>query len=94
MIYYPIQSPVDAGIRGILIVTGGRISADFLSLSTNGKQWRLNHINYTYQEGEFGIADALHGSEITSTVHKSRRLRAHGSSGDRCHVNRGQPSRG
>lgn len=59
MIYYPIQCLVDAGIRDILIVTGGRNSGDFLRLLANGKQWGLNHINYTYQEGEGGIADAL-----------------------------------
>ena len=59
MIYFPIQTLVDAGIRDILIVTGGRNSGDFLRLLANGKQFGLNHINYTYQEGEGGIADAL-----------------------------------
>src|ERR1700732_1286547 len=59
MIYYPIQTLVDAGIRDILIVTGGRNSGDFLRLLANGKQFGLAHINYTYQEGEGGIADAL-----------------------------------
>src|ERR1700740_2141896 len=59
MIYYPIQTLVDAGVRDILIVTGGRNSGDFLRLLANGKQFGLNHINYTYQEGEGGIADAL-----------------------------------
>ncbi len=59
MIYYPIQTLVDAGIRDILIVTGGRNSGDFLRLLANGKHFGLNHINYTYQEGEGGIADAL-----------------------------------
>ena len=59
MIYYPIQSLVDAGISEILIVTGGRNSGDFLRLLSNGKQFGLKHINYTYQEGEGGIADAL-----------------------------------
>src|ERR1035441_849270 len=59
MIYYPIQALVDAGIREILIVTGGRNSGDFLRLLANGKQFGLKHINYTYQEGEGGIADAL-----------------------------------
>src|SRR5215469_8278417 len=59
MIYYPIQTLVDAGIREILIVTGGRNSGDFLRLLANGKQFGLQHINYTYQEGEGGIADAL-----------------------------------
>jgi glucose-1-phosphate thymidylyltransferase len=59
MIYFPIQTLVDAGIREILIVTGGRNSGDFLRLLANGKQFGLAHINYTYQEGEGGIADAL-----------------------------------
>src|SRR5689334_15686331 len=59
MIYYPIQTLVDAGITEILIVTGGRNSGDFLRLLANGKQFGLKHINYTYQEGEGGIADAL-----------------------------------
>jgi len=59
MIYYPIQTLVDAGIQDILIVTGGRNSGDFLRLLANGKEFGLKHINYTYQEGEGGIADAL-----------------------------------
>jgi len=59
MIYYPIQALVDAGIQDILIVTGGRNSGDFLRLLANGKEFGLKHINYTYQEGEGGIADAL-----------------------------------
>jgi glucose-1-phosphate thymidylyltransferase len=59
MIYYPIQALVDAGIKEILLVTGGRNSGDFLRLLANGKQFGLKHINYTYQEGEGGIADAL-----------------------------------
>jgi glucose-1-phosphate thymidylyltransferase len=59
MIYYPIQTLVDAGIEDIMIVTGGRNSGDFLRLLANGVQFGLKHINYTYQEGEGGIADAL-----------------------------------
>ena len=59
MIYYPIQTLVDAGIREILIVTGGRNSGDFLRLLANGKEFGLKHLDYTYQEGEGGIADAL-----------------------------------
>src|ERR1700685_830581 len=59
MIYYPIQTLVDAGIREILVVTGGRNSGDFLRLLANGKEFGLKHLNYTYQEGEGGIADAL-----------------------------------
>jgi glucose-1-phosphate thymidylyltransferase len=59
MIYYPIQTLVGAGIREILIVTGGRNSGDFLRLLVNGKEFGLKHLDYTYQEGEGGIADAL-----------------------------------
>jgi glucose-1-phosphate thymidylyltransferase len=59
MIYYPIQTLVDAGIRDIQIVTGGKNAGDFLRLLANGKNFGLKHIGYTYQEGEGGIADAL-----------------------------------
>ena len=59
MIYYPIQTLVNAGIDEIMIVTGGNSAGDFLKLLGNGKDFGLKHINYTYQEGEGGIADAL-----------------------------------
>ena len=59
MIYYPLQSLVDAGIKDIMIVTGGNNAGDFLRLLGNGKEFGLKHINYTYQRGEGGIADAL-----------------------------------
>ncbi len=59
MIYYPIETLVGAGIRDILIVTGGKNAGDFLRLLGNGKEFGLHHINYTYQEGEGGIAAAL-----------------------------------
>ena len=64
MIYYPIERMVDAGIRDILIVTGGNSAGDFLKLLGNGKEFGLNHINYTYQEGEGGIAAALSLAEF------------------------------
>ena len=59
MIYYPIRTLVDAGIRDILVVTGGRNAGDFLRLLANGKEFGLTHLDFTYQEGEGGIADAL-----------------------------------
>jgi glucose-1-phosphate thymidylyltransferase len=59
MIYYPIQTLVDAGIEDIMVVTGGKNSGDFLRLLANGREFGLKHIHYTYQEGEGGIADAL-----------------------------------
>ncbi|MBL8123594.1 MAG: NTP transferase domain-containing protein [Pyrinomonadaceae bacterium] len=59
MIYYPIQTLINAGIEDIMIVTGGNSAGDFLKLLGNGKEFGLKHLNYTYQEGEGGIADAL-----------------------------------
>jgi glucose-1-phosphate thymidylyltransferase len=59
MIFYPIQTLVNAGITDIMIVTGGNSAGDFLKLLGNGKAFGLKHLNYTYQEGEGGIAAAL-----------------------------------
>ena len=59
MVYYAIQTLVNAGIEEILLVTGGKNSGDFLRLLGNGHEFGLKHLNYTYQEGEGGIADAL-----------------------------------
>jgi len=63
MIYYPIQTLINAGIQDILIVTGGNNAGDFLRLLGNGKEFGLKHVNYTYQEGEGGIAAALRLAE-------------------------------
>ena len=59
MVYYPIQTLVNAGIQEILLVTGGKNAGEFLRLLGNGRDFGLKHINYTYQEGEGGIAEAL-----------------------------------
>lgn len=59
MIYYPIETLIKAGIFEILIVTGGYHAGDFLKLLGDGKEFGLKHLNYTYQEGEGGIAEAL-----------------------------------
>ncbi|MFL6209356.1 MAG: sugar phosphate nucleotidyltransferase [Pyrinomonadaceae bacterium] len=59
MVYYPIETLVNAGIRDIMIVTGGNSAGDFLRLLKNGREFGLKHLNYTYQEGEGGIAAAL-----------------------------------
>ncbi len=59
MVYYPIERLVQAGIRDIMIVTGGNSAGDFLRLLGNGKEFGLKRIHYTYQEGSGGIAAAL-----------------------------------
>lgn len=70
MIYYPIQALINAGIDDILIVTGGNNAGDFLKLLGNGKEFGLRHINYTYQEGEGGIAEALRLAEFFAAGEK------------------------
>ena len=64
MVFYPIQTLVDAGIEDILLVTGGNNAGDFLRLLGNGKDFGLKHVDYTYQEGEGGIAEALDLAEF------------------------------
>ncbi len=63
MLYYPVQTLVDAGIQDILIVTGGNNAGDFLRLMRNGKDFGLKQLSFAYQEGEGGIADALRLAE-------------------------------
>jgi glucose-1-phosphate thymidylyltransferase len=70
MIFYPLQTLINAGIDDILIVTGGNHAGDFLRLLGNGKEFGLKHINYTYQEGEGGIAEALSLAEHFSDYEK------------------------
>ena len=59
MIFYPIETLIEAGVRDIMIVTGGNSAGDFLTLLGNGAEFGLKHINYTYQQGHGGIAQAL-----------------------------------
>jgi glucose-1-phosphate thymidylyltransferase len=63
MIFYPIQTLVDADIREIIVVTGGQNAGEFFRLLSNGHDFGLQRIHYTYQEGEGGIADALRLAE-------------------------------
>ncbi len=70
MVYYPLTTLVEAGIDDILIVTGGNNAGDFLRLLGNGKEFGLKHINYTYQEGEGGIAEALGLAEFFADSEK------------------------
>jgi len=59
MIYYPIEMLVEAGIKDILVVTGGNNAGDFLRLIGNGEDFGLSRMHYAYQKGEGGIAEAL-----------------------------------
>ena len=62
MIYYPIRTLIEAGVREIMIVTGGNWAGDFLQLLGNGKKEFGPDVNihYTYQDGAGGIPAALH----------------------------------
>lgn len=59
MIYYPLETLLSAGVYDILIVTGGSNAGDFLRLLGDGAEFGNCHLNYTYQQGEGGIAQAL-----------------------------------
>jgi len=59
MIFYPLKALVRAGIEEVMIVTGGNSAGDFLRLLGNGADFGLKSINYAYQKGEGGIAEAL-----------------------------------
>ena len=59
MVYYPIAQLAEAGVKDILVVTGGNHAGEFLRLLGDGRQFGLTHLNYAYQEGEGGIAQAL-----------------------------------
>jgi len=63
MVFYPIQVLVNAGIEDILIVTGGEFAGDFIKVLKNGEAFGLPRLNYAYQEGNGGIADALAKAE-------------------------------
>ena len=73
MIYYPLQTLVKAGLEDIMIVTGGNNAGDFLRLLGNGSDFGLKDINYTYQEGEGGIAEAL---KLTENFVDEERVKA------------------
>ena len=64
MIYYPLQTLVEAGINEILIVTGGNSAGEFLRLLQNGAEFGVQRLEFAYQEGEGGIADALRLAEM------------------------------
>jgi glucose-1-phosphate thymidylyltransferase len=59
MIFYPIEKLAEAGIRQVMLVTGGNSAGEFLRLLKNGKEFGLKELRYAYQEGEGGIAEAL-----------------------------------
>jgi glucose-1-phosphate thymidylyltransferase len=63
MVHYPIGNMLKAGVDHILVVTGGPHAGDFIRVLGTGKDLGIKHLEYGYQEGEGGIADALSVAE-------------------------------
>lgn len=59
MIFHPLEKMVEAGIEEVMLVTGGNNAGDFLRLLGDGRQFGIRRLQYTYQKGEGGIAEAL-----------------------------------
>jgi len=60
MVFYPIQTLVNAGIKEVLIISSGPHAGHFIGVLKNGKELGLSHIEYAYQENpKGGIGDAL-----------------------------------
>ncbi len=59
MIFYPIQTLVRAGIKEVLVVTGGPHAGHFLRVLKNGDALGLTHLEYAFQEGAGGIPAAI-----------------------------------
>lgn len=59
MVAYAIEALVHAGIREIMLVTGGTHAGEFLRLLGNGHEYGIDRLLYAYQERAAGIAEAL-----------------------------------
>ncbi len=59
MVYYPLQTLVRAGIKDVMVVTGGPHAGHFIRVLKNGDIIGLRTLHYAYQEKEGGIAQAL-----------------------------------
>lgn len=60
MIYYPIETLVNAGIDEILIVVSGESAGSFIKILKNGEDFGIKNLVYKYQhKTNGGIADAL-----------------------------------
>ena len=58
MIFYPLATLQEVGVREVLMVVGGRSVGDILELLHGGSEFGLE-LTYRYQRGALGIAHAI-----------------------------------
>lgn len=59
MVCYAIEALVKAGIRELMLVTGGTHAGEFFRLLGSGQEYEIDRLLYAYQERPGGIAEAL-----------------------------------
>jgi glucose-1-phosphate thymidylyltransferase len=59
MVTYAIEALVKAGVRELMLVTGGTHAGEFFRLFGDGSEHGVERLFYAYQEREGGIAEAL-----------------------------------
>jgi glucose-1-phosphate thymidylyltransferase len=58
MIYYPIDTLAEMGIREVMVIVGGKSVGDVVELLADGTHFGLD-LTYRYQRGALGIAHAI-----------------------------------
>jgi glucose-1-phosphate thymidylyltransferase len=59
LVSYGIEALVLGGVTEVMVVTGGTHAGEFLRLLSNGHEFGLDTLCYSYQERPGGIAEAL-----------------------------------
>jgi glucose-1-phosphate thymidylyltransferase len=59
MVTYAVEALVGAGVRELMLVTGGTHAGEFFRLFGDGHEYGIERLFYAYQEEEGGIAEAL-----------------------------------
>ena len=59
MVTYAIEALVNAGVKELMLVTGGTHAGEFFRLLGDGHAYGIERLFYGYQEEEGGIAEAL-----------------------------------
>ena len=59
MVTYAVEALIGAGVKELLLVTGGTHAGEFFRLLGDGHEYGIERLSYAYQEREGGIAEAL-----------------------------------